>query len=290
MNPNALDLFTLENDDNSTSPFPVTNVSGTTPSTDEVTAAVAAMAHTRLPALWRNAVNEWFVHAEAVFANQRIRADTSRVNIVVSALDQEGVRAILDLVGPNASYNDVKHRLITTFSVPQAMRFRSIVQPGGMGDRRPSQLLRDMRAVLPDGIGDAALKEFWLQKLPQTILTVVSGMDGSLQELAERADRVMDASVGRHDISAVAVPNANDSRLHAIESAILALTKQMATLATSQSQDRVSRSGQDSRSRATSRSRSRSRPHNDAWCFYHNRFGAKAHSCRTPCSYKSSEN
>jgi len=37
-----------------------------------------------------------------------------------------------------------------------------------------------MRSVLPEGIGDAALKEFWLQKLPPAILTVISGLDGAL--------------------------------------------------------------------------------------------------------------
>lgn len=33
-------------------------------------------------------------------------------------------------------------------------------------------MLRDTSSVFPDGIGDAALKEFWLQKYPQTLLTV----------------------------------------------------------------------------------------------------------------------
>lgn len=59
-------------------------------------------------------------------------------------------------------------------------------------------MICDIRIVLPNGIDDSALKEFWLQKLPQHILMVVSGLDGLLESLAERTDRVMDASAGHY--------------------------------------------------------------------------------------------
>jgi hypothetical protein len=55
-----------------------------------------------------------------------------------------------------------------------------------MGDRRSLQMLRDMRSVLPDSTDDTALKEFWLQKLPSSILPVIFGLGGSLESLAER--------------------------------------------------------------------------------------------------------
>lgn len=108
--------------------------------------------------------------------------------------------------------------------------FRSIVQPVGMGDRRPSQLLRDMRSVLP---GDAALKEFWLQKLPPTIAGIISGrLGGTLESLAECADRVADANAGRQ-VSTIATSHEPD-RLRSIVSAISAFTVQISALATSQ--------------------------------------------------------
>jgi len=116
---------------------------------------------------------------------------------VLTALDKDEIRTVSDLLGSNAQYSAVRDRLISAYAVPQATRFRTIIQHGGMGDRHPSQMLRDMRSVLPEGIGDAALKEFWMQKLPPSILTVISGLDGPLDTLAERADRVMDASAGR---------------------------------------------------------------------------------------------
>lgn len=46
-----------------------------------------------------------------------------------------------------------------------------------------------MRAVLPNSLDDTALREFWLQKLPQNIRAIVSGLDGTFSDVAERADR-----------------------------------------------------------------------------------------------------
>jgi len=141
-----------------------------------------------------------------------------------------------------------------------------------------------MRSVLPDGTGNVALKEFWLQKLPPAIRTVISGLDGSLESLAESADRVMNANAG-HDIAAVSTSNEPDSRFRSIENAILALTAQIATLTIMQSSQNRFRSG--NRHHSSSRTRSRSRPRNDGRCFYHNRFGKDAKNCRGECTFHS---
>ncbi|XP_050522372.1 uncharacterized protein LOC126894991 [Daktulosphaira vitifoliae] len=147
-----------------------------------------------------------------------------------------------------------------------------------------------MRSLLPEGIGDAALKEFWLQKLPSAVLTVVAGLDGSLDELAERADRVMDVSSANRDVYALSTSSAPEpDRLRAIENSILALTAQVATLATIQTNNRPPDQHRRQRSSFRSRSRSRSRAYNHKWCIYHNRFGNEARKCRPPCAY-SSEN
>lgn len=79
-----------------------------------------------------------------------------------------------------------------------------------------------MRNVLPVGIGDDALNEFLIQMLPPAILTVISGLDRSLESLAERANRVMDASTC-HYIFAVSTTSESNSRLHVIENSILVL-------------------------------------------------------------------
>lgn len=274
---NTRDLLSLEHDTSDDATPVIANSSSA-----DLNSAVASIGSTKLPSFWRHSPIEWFLHAEAVFANGRIRSDVTRTNHVLSALDEDGVKTVRDLIGANVKYEDIKERLVNTYSVSQSTRFRAIAQSGGLGDRRPSQMLRDLRAVLPDGIGDAALKEFWLQKLPQSVLTVISGLDGNLQQLAERADRIMDASQG-HEVHAVARNSSND-RFRAIEGAILALTSQIASLATSQTDNNQRRGRSWSRARTRSKSRPREQP---TWCFYHKRFAADAKRCRSPCSYTS---
>jgi len=89
-----------------------------------------------------------------------------------------------------------------------------------------------MRAILPNTLGDTALKEFWLQKLPSNIRAIVSGLDGSLSDVAERADRVLEASSLR-DVFSVQSSN-SDERLRAVEAAVLALTTQISNLLSAQ--------------------------------------------------------
>jgi len=82
------DLLSLENDSsaNDTPNPPLIDASVPNDSF-----SVASVTHVRLPMFWRHSPREWFVHAEAVFANHRLRADVSRANHVVAALDEEGV-------------------------------------------------------------------------------------------------------------------------------------------------------------------------------------------------------
>lgn len=140
-----------------------------------------------------------------------------------------------------------------------------------------------MRYIFPDSIGEDALKQFWLQKLPSTTAAIISGQDGSLEELAARADRVMETT-STYDVHAVNTSEPSTDRFRSIENAIAALTAQVASLATLQA-----KGSNHSRSRSRSKSRSNNNK-NNGMCFYHNRFGASAHKCIAPCTYKSPEN
>ncbi|KAL4097223.1 hypothetical protein QTP88_022031 [Uroleucon formosanum] len=154
---------------------------------------IASIAHVRLPSFWRHAPRQWFTHADAIFHTSRVRSDLSRVNHVLASLDDEGIRTVSDLLGVDASYSLMRERLISSYTAPHSARFQSIVQPGGMGDRTSSRLLRDMREVYPEGMPDATLEQFWLAKLPTAVRTVIAGFSGPLDTLAERADRIFEA-------------------------------------------------------------------------------------------------
>lgn len=112
---------------------------------------------------------------------------------MLASLDDEGIRALSDLLGVNASYSLLRERLINSYTALHAGRFQSIVQPGCMGDRTPSRLLRDMRDIFPEGMPDATLEQFWLSKLPTVVRPLSRFFCGPLDTLAERADRIFEA-------------------------------------------------------------------------------------------------
>lgn len=121
---------------------------------------MAAAAHVRLPTFWLHSPRQWFTHADAVFHSNRVRSDVSRANYVLAALDEVGIRSVSDLLGEDITYDALRARLIDTYAMSRASKIRSIITPGGLGDRSPSQLLRDMRDVFPDDMGDASLEQF----------------------------------------------------------------------------------------------------------------------------------
>jgi len=87
-----------------------------------------------------------------MFTAQHITSNASKVHYVVRALDQTIIRIVGDLLGTSASYEAIRTRLIEASATPNSTKYRDLVQPGDLGDRRPSQLLRDMRSDVPPGI------------------------------------------------------------------------------------------------------------------------------------------
>jgi len=103
----------------------------------------------------RHSPQQWFIHAEAIFQTNRVRSD-----LVKPRARRPRRRRRSHHIGPTPGiqYSLVTHRLINAYSIPQATRFRTIVQPGGTGGSPAIlQMLRDVRSALPDGIGDVEL-------------------------------------------------------------------------------------------------------------------------------------
>lgn len=63
---------------------------------------VEAIANMRLPAFWKRSPTLWFNYAESTFVIHRVTANATKVHFVVSALDEEAVRNIGDLLNAAA--------------------------------------------------------------------------------------------------------------------------------------------------------------------------------------------
>lgn len=247
--------------------------------------SIAAIASIRLPGFWWHSPLHWFIHAEVVFTNHRVTSDSTGVNHVLATLDEEDIRMVADLLGPNASFYTIHCRLIDAYDIPHASRFQEIVQPGGIGDRCPSQLLCDMRMVLPEGIGEIALKEFWFQKLSASVRTIAASLDCPLDSLTAREDRVLDAWGYQH-VDALTVTN---ERVTELNNAILTLTQQVQVfISLDRNSPRTSKSSYTPR-QCLPQIRSTQHVTTPA-CYYHARYDDVARNCSPPCSFRPTEN
>ena len=119
-------------------------------------------------------------------------ADDTKFYYVVAALGQDTAQRILDLIqNPPADnkYQGIKDRLTGTFGLSSHERAARIWNMGGLGDRKPSQLMDDMMA-LADGHHVCFLFEFaFLEQLPEDIrLQLANDKFEDLRALAKKAD------------------------------------------------------------------------------------------------------
>lgn len=211
------------------------------------TIEMAANADFGLPSFWRHSPKQWFTYAEVIFdMMNKEQSDAARVNYVLAALDEESTRAVSDL-GKTITYDALRARLIYAFTLSLAKRIQSIIAPGELADQAPTRLLRDMRHICPDDMGDATLGYFWLQKLPKSVRPIVAGLSGPLDAIAERADRILEASLSSElaadaaperslaaavfppsDVLDAIGPRTTDERLGALEDAVHSLSAQLA--------------------------------------------------------------
>ena len=203
----------------------------------------------KLPQFWPQQAAVWFVQAEAQFIIKGVTTDLTKYSYVTAALDQETATRVLDiLTNPPASnkYQTLKDRLIDTYKLSEREAASKILDIGGLGDSKPSELLDKMLALVPPGSEPGFLfKEVFLRQLPLEIQSLVTQQDySSLRDLAKAADR--------HFLSTGATINS-----------LKKTQRQNHTPAT--------RTG-------------------NTYCWYHLKYGKDATKCRSPCSWKDSEN
>lgn len=204
------------------------------------------------------------------------------------------VRDILTKPPSTGKYEKLKTELILRLSATQDQKTRQLLEHEEIGDRKPTQFLRHLRALAGTVVPDSVLKPLWLTRLPASTQAILATQQkADLDALAVLADAVLEANPRPHVAETAVATNAMEAMMERLTILMTAkmgeiantLRQEVAAITEDRRDYRSSRSDSRSSPHPRSRSRSASR-HQDGVCWYHRRFGDQASKCTSPCQYK----
>ncbi|KAI4473783.1 hypothetical protein M0804_015177, partial [Polistes exclamans] len=132
----------------------------------------------RLPTFLGNMPDIWFQQIESTFKNRRITSDARKFELVFEALTPDIMEKISDFLRrpPEVDkYSAIKRLILqrlTDSKQKQILRFLNELQ---MGDKQPSQFLREMRNLVGNLVHEDVLRTRFLQGMPMNIRTHLVG-------------------------------------------------------------------------------------------------------------------
>ncbi|XP_037942334.1 uncharacterized protein LOC119675219 [Teleopsis dalmanni] len=224
---------------------------------------------------------------ESQFRNAEITTDQTKYDHVVGSLDSATLRYIADIVrAPPVveKYEAVKKPLIQDFADSENRKLRRLVQKCQLDNSKPTHLLRTMRDLASGAMNDGAIKQLWLDRLPEAVRAVVSISEADLDKCAQQADLMLEMG----NYNSVAVINTSAQNNDHIMKAIDALSKQIAEIKTAQRRSRTRSQTPDRKRRHSTRTDSQVKRY--PMCYYHYRFGVETKKCSLPCSFNQQGN
>lgn len=238
----------------------------------------------KLSTFWHKQPKLWFAQLESEFLVYRIRSDDVKYSSVIRHLDEQALVAIAEIIEnppERDKYIHLKTVLINRFTDSEEKRLRQLLAGIELNEKKPSELLREMKQLAGGAISDNVLHSIWLQRLPfrvQATLAVVD--DCPLIKLAELADKIMDRDTGLQ-VASIASP------LDLNSTCLSDLVRRVEALEVNHSRNR-SKYRYNGKRRFRSSSRAKANKNNEEVCFYHKKFGAKALKCTIPCAMSKS--
>jgi hypothetical protein len=240
-------------------------------------AAVSAVA-VKLPEFWTSDPVMWFRQAEACFRRSNITTSSTMYDHVLMKLPEAVVISVRSLIneiqpGANDAYERLKERLTDSYAKTRWQQAFALIKHPDLGDRRPSALMDEMLALLPTGArsDDTIFLALFLLRLPTSMRDHLAAADHkNAADMARHDDTIWDSRAGETAVAAVAAPvDAVAARSPARDSRRRSLDRRQPG---GQRQQRRQTPGPDRR-------------RDQSLCYYHGRFGKKAHKCEAPCSW-----
>ena len=147
----------------------------------------------KLPPFWGGDPTLWLKQIEALFDLERITNDKTKVNYLLSSLDKNILSCIKDILKSTDSpnYTTLKSALIKRCSESEEEKIKKLLSGLELGDRKLTELLREIRNLANPEIPDSIIKHLWFQKLPNNSQSILQVSNANLEELADIADRVV---------------------------------------------------------------------------------------------------
>jgi hypothetical protein len=239
--------------------------------TDKTPPAEVSEVAVRLPPFWAEQPAVWFAQAEAQFALAGISSEKTKFFHVISQLDHRCAAQLKDIITspPEQSpYTTLKAELVRRLTPAREHRIRQLLTLEEMGDRTPSQFLRDLRNLVPD-VPDDFLRNIWSSRLPPNIQAMLAFQPDASLDAAARCADIASEVAPQPALASVGPPPDSATLQQKIED----LNRQVAALTTERSNYRNPRPTSRNR-RPGSRSPSRRNP-SPTICWYHQRLEAQ---------------
>jgi hypothetical protein len=234
----------------------------------------------RIPDFWPHDPNTWFRKIESKFRICNITQSSTKYDHLLSALPTEvcsNINDSLEGIDENAedAYEQLKALLVSRYTKDRWARAFELLKFPEIGDMRPSEMMRQMKALLPtdDRPGTYFMASFLL-RLPTDMIDHIIAKDfKDCTQMAEYADLLY----SRRSCNAVAAVNTN------YEAAINAISGSRRREFSPQDRRRQRRSpSRPGRSRR--RTPGPYRQDSDI-CYYHFTYGDEAMKCKHGCKW-----
>ena len=154
-----------------------------------------------LPDFKPKMVEVWFHLLEAQFLEHGITSETSKFNLAVTKLDERTLPVVEHIILSNTKknkYTEMKNDLLKKYVEAPEEKFTRLVQGMNIGDKQPSELLREMAELGQSLVDPTVIRSFWVNRLPnQTRIAVSTMLDtADTDKLTTLADRIYKIEIG----------------------------------------------------------------------------------------------
>jgi hypothetical protein len=250
------------------------------PNNQQQQAAVAAAA-IRLPEFYADSPQSWFDCLDSTFATANITQSITKFHWAVSKLPFSLIATVRPLSrNPTAisdPYKELQELLLRSYGLSDEQMTNKWLDYPMCGDTRPSVLWDNLIALQTESIKDAQTALFF-RKLPRHISSLINPRAfNTTEELIQRCNALWMAQTLEEAASAAS----------ATAAAVPSQQPPFRNSRRSPSPFRRKTPGGDKSGRRRSPTPGAAKgSRSDNLCFYHSRFGNKAHKCEKGCSYQ----